>query len=216
MKYFLILFSCLSLLFSKATDTLYVEEITDERYLRYLDSVKAYEISYSVAKNVADTMKSILGNNSLDNYFLGRFTSDEVQSSGEYFYGFSTDVKVEPGKVNIDYRNMKNDARFPWKYLERQYKRLNAITIAPSGVMQGAELPNVYIYLPPSTTVIQQRVKRFTVIDPSIKFYVKDNGKTRISYIRKFYYSQVDGEHQKIDSIEKLDPIYQKRLVIEE
>lgn len=215
MKSILFLCSCFLILSSKAGDTLFVEDLNDARYLRYLDSVRAYEISYSVAKNVADTMRAVLGNNSLDNYFLGRFTSEEIQSSGEYFYSFSTDVKVEPGKVNIDYRNMKNDARFPWKYLERQYKRLNAITIAPSGVMQGAELPNVYIYLPPFTTVIKQRVKRFTVIDPSIKFYVKDNGKTRISYIRKFYYSQIEGEHQKIDSIEKLDPIYQKRIVEE-
>lgn len=196
-------------------DTLYVEKLEDPRLLRYLDSLKAYEISFSVASNVADTMRAILGNSSLDSYFLGGFTSNDVSSSDGYFYSFSTDVVVEPGKVNVDYKNMKNDSRFPWKYLERQYKRLNAILIQPSGVMQGAELPSVYVYRKPYTTVIQRRVRRYTVVDPSIKFFMKDNGKTRISYIRKFYYILVDGEHEKIDSIEKLDPITQKHLFVE-
>ncbi|MBK7150058.1 MAG: hypothetical protein IPH78_14940 [Bacteroidetes bacterium] len=41
---------------------------------------------------------------------------------------------------------MKSDSTFPWEYLESQYKRLNAIKIKPTRVMQGGELPDVYIY----------------------------------------------------------------------
>ncbi len=214
MKYITSICLLLTSLSSLGADTLYVDRPEHIRYQLYLDSMKAYEISFAVAKNVADTMRVTLGNNSLDDYFLGRFTSAEVGSTGDYFYNFSTEVNVEPGKVNVDYRNLKNDSRFPWKYLERQYKRLNAITILPSGVMQGAELPNVYIYLKPTTTVIPKKVKRYTVIDPAVKFLSNDNGKTHISYIRKFYYIQPDGERERIDSIEKLDPITQKHLFV--
>lgn len=207
MKYLAVLVSCFFFLSSKSADTLYVEDFKDERYLRFLDSMKAYEVSFSVAKNIADSVKSIIGSNALDDFFLGRFTSNGETSSGEYFYSFNTDIKVELGHVNSAYRGMKNEAKFPWKYLETQYKRLDALKILPSGVMTGAELPNVYIYLKPTTTVIYRKVRRYTVVDPSIKFFMKDNGKTKTAYIRKFYYIQIGNEHERIDSIEKLDPI---------
>lgn len=207
MKHLLLLLFCLFFVSSKSADTLYVEDMKDERYLRFLDSMKAYEISFSVAKNIADSVRSIIGSNALDDYFLGRFTSDVESSSSEYFYSFNTDIKVEIGHVNSVYKGMKNEAKFPWKYLETQYKRLDALKILPSGVMTGAELPNVYIYLQPTAIVIYQKVKRYTVIDPSVKFFMKDNGKTKTAYIRKFYYSQIGDGHERIDSIEKIDPI---------
>lgn len=194
-------------------DTLFVDNYQDERLLRYKDSMQGYNISYSIAKNMADTLKSILGDNGLDDYFLSMFRgSGDGSSSGGYFYDFVENAKVEIGHVNINYRNMKNDARFPWKYLETQYRRLDSIKVQPWGIMEGAELPNVYVYRKPSLTVIYKKVKRFTVVDYTIQFFQKDNGKTRVSYIRKFYYSEFDKVHQRIDSIEKLDPITLQRL----
>lgn len=213
MRYILLLVFFLLAINTKASDTLYVEDFKDPRLLEYQDSIKAYEISFSVAKNMADTIRALMGNNSLDDYFLGKFLSaGEVSSSGGYFYDFEENVKVEIGHVNGDYHGMKNEEKFPWKYLESQYRRLDSIKIQPWGVMSGGELPNVYVYAKPSRTIIFKKIKRFTVIDPTIRFFKKDDGKTRISYITKYYYSEFDKGHQTIDSIEKLDPIYQKHL----
>ena len=63
-------------LISKSSDTIWVEDIKDIRYLRYLDSLKAYETGYSAAKNMADSIKSTTGNSALDAYFLNRFNPD--------------------------------------------------------------------------------------------------------------------------------------------
>ena len=215
MKYLVVLLFCLCSVISKGgvNDTLFVDNYQDPRFLRYKDSMQGYNISYSIAKNMADTLKGILGDNGLDDYFLSKFTGNgEGSSSGGYFYDFVENANVEIGHVNINYRNMKNDARFPWKYLETQYRRLDSIKVQPWGIMEGAELPNVYVYRKPSLTVIFKKIKRFTVIDYTIQFFQKDNGKTRVSYIRKFYYSEFDKVHQRIDSIEKLDPITLQRL----
>jgi hypothetical protein len=92
------------------------------------------------------------------------------------------------------------------------YKRLDSLKVKPCGLLQGAELPDVYIYAKPQEVVIWKIVKRYTVIDPKIKFTTDKDGKTKISYITKYYYSQEKGGLQKIDSIEKLDPITKKRL----
>ena len=212
MKYLFLLFNFVFFISAKSADTLFVEDLKDVRLLHYLDSAKAYEIAYSVAKNIADSVSINTGSNQLDNYFLAQFTGNAETFSDQYFYSFNTDVKVELGHVNNAYKGMKNEGKFPWKYLEAQYKRLDAIKVLPCGVMQGAELPNVYVYCKPETTVIYRKVKRFTVVDRSIKFFMKDNGKTRVSYITKVYYSQTGDEHQKIDSVEKLDPIKHEHI----
>lgn len=212
MKYLSLVLAILFFSNVQSSDTLYVENSRDPRLLLYQDSIKAYEIGFSVAKNIADSVRSLSGNNSLDHFFLSRYIEMPDASSAGYFYEFHENVKVEIGHVNDSFHGMKSDTKFPWRFLELQDKRLDAIKIQPAGIMQGGELPNVYIYAKPSTTVIYRKVKRFTVIDPSIKFFMKDNGKTRVSYIVKYHYSQIGNEHQQTDSVEKLDPIKQQHL----
>ncbi len=207
MKYLALFLFSVCFMSAKSSDTLYLEDDKDIRYRLYLDSMKAYEIGYSVAKNLADSVRGMIGNNSLDPYFIGRYMPNGDALSGGYFYEIDEDVKVEIGHVNTAYHGMKNDTKIPWKYLEDQYKRLDAIKVQPSGIMQGGELPNVYVYAKPSLTVIVRNIKRFTVVDESIKFFMKGDGKTRVSYICKYYYSQEGFQHQKLDSVEKLDPI---------
>ena len=93
-----------------------------------------------------------------------------------------------------------------------QYKRLDSIKVQPCGIMQGAELPNVYVYCKPSVVIIYKKLKRFTVVDPTIRFFMSKDGKTKTSYITKLYYVEFDKVHQRIDSVEKLDPIYHKHI----
>ncbi|MFN8323363.1 MAG: hypothetical protein U0T74_11950 [Chitinophagales bacterium] len=212
MKYIVWFVFVLCALNSVAADTLYVEDFKDQRYLRYLDSAKAYEIGYSVARNIADTIKNRIGNNSLDAYFLGRYHTGNGTESDGYYYDYIENPQVEIGHVNVSFKGIKNDSLVPWQYVELQYKRLDALKVKPQGLIQGAELPNVYVYAKPGTVVIYQKVMRYTVIDPAIKFFKKDDGKTKVSYILKYYYSKVNNGHEQIDSIEKLDPIYQKHI----
>ncbi len=211
MKYVLAVIFCALSLFSKSADTIYVENKRDPRYLEYLDSINAYNISYSVAKNIADSVRGMLGSNALDAYFLSEFTGSPERSIG-YFYEIELNMPVTIGHVNSLYKGMKNEARFPWKYLESQYRRLDSIKLQPRGVIQGAELPNVYVYHKPSTTVIYQSVSRYTVVGQIIKFAVSDGGKTKTPYIEKVYYSIINKGHPQIDSIEKLDPMTKKHV----
>lgn len=104
MKYFVCLMFGLCALNAVAADTLYVEDLKDQRYLRYLDSAKAYEISYSVARNIADTIKNRVGNNSLDAYFLGRFNTGTGTESDGYFYDYIENPQVEIGQVNVSFK----------------------------------------------------------------------------------------------------------------
>ena len=213
MKYLAFVILCILCLnaTARSIDTLYVESTRDVRYQRYLDSLEAYKIAYSVAKNVADSVKKIVGDNSYDHYFLSRFSADTGDFSGGYFFYFNQEDTVTIGHVNDSYHGMKNDARFPWKYLETEYKRLDSITVQPCGIMQGGELPNVYIYAKPKLVVIYHKVRRFTVLDTTIRFFQKSDGATKTSYITKLYYIN-DGVHQSIDSIEKLDPITHEHI----
>jgi hypothetical protein len=211
MKYVLAVIFCALSLFSKSADTIYVENKRDPRYLEYLDSINAYNISYSVAKNIADSVRGMLGSNALDAYFLSEFTGSSERSIG-YFYEIELNMPVTIGHVNSLYKGMKNEARFPWKYLESQYRRLDSIKLQPRGVIQGAELPNVYVYHKPSTTVIYHSVSRYTVVGQIIKFAVSDGGKTKTPYIEKVYYSIINKGHPQIDSIEKLDPMTKKHV----
>ncbi|HLP51317.1 MAG TPA: hypothetical protein VK154_10565 [Chitinophagales bacterium] len=211
MKYIVFLVLSLSYFTSQAQDTVYVENQRDPRYLEYLDSIRAYQISYSVAKNIADSVAGMLGSRTLDAYFLGAFTGSTERSEG-YYYDMERDMPVTIGHVNSIYRGMKNEEKFPWKYLESQYRRLDSIKLQPMGIMQGAELPNVYVYAKPHTTYIFRSVKRFTVVGQIIKFDMSDGGKTKKPYIEKLYYIQIDRGNPKVDSIEKLDPVTKKHL----
>lgn len=198
--------------YCSSNDTVFVEDAKDPRYLRYLDSLQAYKIAYSVAKNIADTIKIVTGDNSLDAYFLNNFAGNTDTLSSQYFYNLQRNEDVEIGHISDSYKGMKNEEKFPWEYLEQQYKRLDSIKIQPHLIMQGGELPNVYVYLLPKITVIHKVVKRFTVIDPTIHFYITNDGKTKTPYITKYYYIEVDKNNRKIDSIEKLDPIRHEHI----
>ncbi len=213
MKYIVLLVCCFFSTASKASyDTLFVDDMKDARYLRYKDSLDAYEIGYSVAKNISDTLKSMYGNKSLEGYFLGMYTPNTLISSNGYFFEYNTEPNVEIGHVNVEYHRMKNDSTFPWAFLENQYKRLNKIKIQPAGIMQGAELPDVFVYKKPEKPVVFKIVKRFTVVGQIIKFRMTNDGKTKTPYIEKVYYLEDIKKHQIIDSIEKLDPIFHKHL----
>ena len=78
--------------------------------------------------------------------------------------------------------------------------------------MQGAELPDVYVYTKPKQPVVFKVVKRFTVIGQIIKFSLSNGGKTKTPYIEKVYYIEDAFKHQIVDSIEKLDPIHHQHL----
>jgi hypothetical protein len=213
MKYIIasLLFS-LCLLGKASNDTIYVDNVSDYRYQRYLDSLEAYNISYSVAKNMADTVAKLMGNHNLDDYFFGRFSYESDTQSHGYFYFFEVGARIDVGHVSDTYRGMKIEDKFPWPYLEQQYKRLDSIRIQPWGVMQGGELPNVYIYRKPIIVVIHKKIKRFTMIDYTVQFERKGDGKTVESYIRKYYYSEYDKGRPRIDSIERLDPVTLKHI----
>ncbi len=212
-KYFLLLAACFFLTTAKSSsDTLFVEDYKDARYLRYKDSLEAYQIGYSVAKNISDTLKSMYGNKSLDGYFLSKYRTDIDASSNGYIFDYQENVSVEIGRVNVEYKRMRNDSTFPWAFLENQYKRLNDIKVQPCGIMTGAELPTVYVYAKPQTPVVFKVVKRFTVVGRTIKFRISDGGKTKTPYIEKVYYIEDARKHQIIDSIEKLDPVFHKHL----
>ena len=145
MKYLLLLTICVSSFVTKAADTLYVEDVNDARYKRYLDSLEAYKIGYSVAKSMADTVRKVIGNNTYDEYFLSRYERNQDPNTTAYFYNYEEGATVTIGNVARDYRNIKNDKRFPWEYLNTLYKRLDAIKIQPSGIMQGGEFTEVYV-----------------------------------------------------------------------
>lgn len=215
MKYiaFAIFFFLFTSAYTMPRDTIFVEEVSDPRYKRYLDSLHAYKISYSVAKNMADTVAKRMGNRNLDDYFLGRFSYESDTVSYGYFYFFETGVEMEIGHVSEGFKGMADEAKFPWTYLESQYKRLDSIKIQPWGVMQGGELPNVYIYRKPIQVIVYRKVRHFTMIDHTIQFS-SDDGKTKTSFIRKYYYNEIDKGRPRIDSIEKLDPLTQKRIGI--
>ena len=214
MKYIVVIVCCCCFLTAKSnrSDTTVVDDMKDVRYLNYKDSIQAYEIGYSVAKNIADTLKSMYGNVSLEGYFLNKYNTGSDTSSNGYFYDYNQNANVIIGHVNVEYRRMKNDSTFPWAFLENQYKRLNDIKIQPVGIMQGAELPDVYVYAKPKTTVVFKIVKRFTVVGQIIKFSLSNGGKTKTPYIEKVYYIEDAQKHQIIDSIEKLDPIKHEHL----
>ena len=203
---------CMFCIIGKSSDTLYIENFKDARLQLYLDSLKGYEIGFSVAKNVADSVRHKLGNNTLDPYFLSRYISTGESFSYGYFYDFNEDVPVVIGHVNDAFHGIKSDSIIPWQYVEAQYKRLDAIKVKPSGVIQGAELPHVYVYPKPAITVIYRKIKRYTVIDPSIKFLKREDGKTKVAYILKYNYIKEGDNHERIDSMEKLDPIKQEHL----
>lgn len=216
MKYLLLLLLTASSFITRAGDTLYVEDVNDGRYKRYLDSMEAFKIGYSVAKSMADTVRKVIGNNTYDEYFLSRYERNEDPNTSAYFYNYEQGATVTIGNVGNDYRNIKNDKRFPWEYLNTLYKKLDAIKIQPSGIMQGGELPEVYVYNKPAVTTIYVRVKRYTQVDTKTLFLSSKDGKTRVSYIRKFYFSKVGDGHQKIDSIQKLDPITRQPIFIDD
>lgn len=206
----LLLFSFSGLL-SVAGDTLFVETPKDARYKRYLDTLNAYQTGMSVAKNMSDTLSRIYRNTSYENYFLQKYRSPGDSITGGFFTVYQENPDVIIGHISDQYQ-ARNEVKFPWSYLRTQYKRLDTLVIAPCGLLQGAELPDVYIYPKPQQIVVVRYIKRYTVIDPSIKFLVGSDGKTKKAYINKFHYSQIFGEQQKIDSIEKLDPITQQHL----
>ncbi len=134
MRYTIVLIFCMLYGISRAGDTIYVEDAKDPRLLRYQDTMKAYNIGYSVAKNVADSVRRIVGDNTFTPYFLSRYMTGKDGFSASYFYTFVENEPVEIGHVNSNYHGMKSDARFPWKYLETQYKRLDSINVLPWGV----------------------------------------------------------------------------------
>lgn len=82
MKYIItsLLFS-LCLLGKASNDTIYVDAVSDYRYQRYLDSLEAYNISYSVAKNMADTVAKLMGNHNLDDYFLAALATKAIHKA---------------------------------------------------------------------------------------------------------------------------------------
>jgi hypothetical protein len=216
MKYVLLLAFCVSSFMAKSSDTLYVEDVNDARYLRYMDSLEAYKVGYAVALSMADTVRKAIGNNTYDEYFLSRYKNGRDPNTSAYFFNYEEGATVTVGNVGSDYRNIKSDKRFPWEYLNSLYKKLDAIKIQPHGIMQGGELPEVIVYNKPKTMVIYVRIKRYTQVDMTTQFLISKDGKTRTSYIRKFYFSKVGDGHQKIDSIQKLDPISKKPLFIED
>jgi len=193
---------------AKPGDTIYVENKMDIRYLRYLDSLQAYRISYSVAKNISDSIRVMLGNNSLDAYFLNGFAINPDTLSTAYYYDLHEKEKVDIGHISDTYKGLKDDGKIPWTYLVSQYKRLDSIKIHPSFIMQGGELPNVYVYIKPRMVVIHRVVRRFTVVGQIIKFSYSADGKTKTPYIEKYYYAEFEKGHVIVDSIEKLDPIH--------
>ena len=66
MKYIVFSVFCFCFTVTKAhSDTLFVDDYKDARYLRYKDSLQAYQIGYSVAKNMADTLASVYGYKSI-------------------------------------------------------------------------------------------------------------------------------------------------------
>jgi hypothetical protein len=208
MKYLLLLPACVFYLFAASQDTVYVEYNKDPRYLLYLDSVDAYETGYSVARNVADAVKNTLGSNALDDYFMGGYTSTLDSISPDYYYNFFKGVKIDIGHVNDQYVHMKDDPSFPWQYLEAQYKRLDKLRVQPWGIIQGGELPNVYVYAKPKYPVaVRKKERKFTVIGQVIKFAILGDGKTKTPYIEKVYYSQDINKRPVIDSIQKLNPV---------
>lgn len=211
MKYLVpLLFSFLSLL-SFAGDTIFVETPKDARYKRYLDTLNAYQTGMSVAKNMSDTLRRIYRNASYENYFLQKYRSPGDSIIGGFYTVYEENPDVIIGHISDQYQ-ARNEVKFPWSYLRTQYKRLDTLVIAPCGLLQGAELPDVYVYPKPQKVVVVRYIKRYTVVDPSIKFLIGSDGKTKKAYINKFHYSQIFGELQKIDSIEKLDPITQQHL----
>jgi hypothetical protein len=200
-------------LWGNSQDTVYVESNKDPRYLHYIDSLKAYETGYSVARNVADAVRTKLGSNALDDYFLGAYTSTLDSISPDYYYNYYKGVKIDIGHVNDQYVHMKDDSTFPWQYLEAQYKRLDTLRVQPSGILQGGELPNVYVYARPRfPVVVRKKERKFTVVGQTIKFTMSADGKTKVPYIEKVYYSQDANRHPIIDSIQKLDPVEHKLL----
>lgn len=211
-KYCLLLLLCVSCVeVVKSADTLFVQSAQDLRYQRYLDSITAYTTGYTVAKNMADTISHYVGNNALDAYFLSGFAIADSNTGG-YFFDFHENEPVQIGHISDEFHGMRNEAKFPWEYLDAQYKLLDKLRVEPMGVMMGAELPNVYVYRHPAITVVVRPVRKFTVIYPGIKFALDKDGKTKVSYILKYYFSQTGNELQQVDSIETLDPIYHKHI----
>ncbi len=214
MKYFLLFVFCVFYTGAvKSADTLYVQSAQDLRYQRYLDSMEAYTVGYSVAKHMADTISHFVGNDALDAYFLSGFDIADSNTDG-YFFDFHEDEPVQIGHISDEFHGMRNEEKFPWEYLDHQYKRLDKLRVEPKGVMMGAELPNVYVYWHPAITVVVRPVRKFTVIYPGIKFALDKDGKTKVSYILKYYFSQAGNELQQVDSIETLDPITRKHIVL--
>ncbi|MCW5908820.1 MAG: hypothetical protein KIS94_13235 [Chitinophagales bacterium] len=211
MKYLLLLACCFCILNAKPADTIIVEDPKDIRYLRYLDSLHAYNVGFAVAKSMADTIKKMYRNASYENYFLHKYRSNADSIPGGFFYVYELDPQVQLGRISEGYMG-RNEVKVPWGYMRVLYKRLDSLNVKPCGLLQGAELPDVYIYAKPQEVVVWKIIKRYTVVDPSIKFTTDKDGKTKVSYITKYYYSQEKGGFQKIDSIEKLDPITKKRL----
>ena len=205
LKPWLFLVAFLFCVIAKGTDTLYVESYKDERYLLYLDSLKAYETGYKVAKSIADSVRHMTGNSSYDSYFLRYYEPEKYPTTEGLFVFYEENPNIEPGHVS-------DQAKFLWTYVKKQYLILDQLKVAPVGVMQGAELPSVYIYKKPTIVTVVRIIKRYTVVDPSIKFLIGRDGKTKTSYIIKYHYSK-EGEHlQQIDSIEKLDPQTREHL----
>ena len=214
MKYFLVVIFCICSMASQAKvgDTVFVENKYEVRYLRYLDSLQAYRIAYSVAKNMADSIRAFTGSNALDGYFMNHFDRNYEGNAEGFIYDLKRGAHVDIGHVSDEFHGMKNDTKFPWGYLDNQYKRLDSIKIQPDAIMEGGELPNVYLYLKPITTVVYRAVKRFTVVGQIIKFSYSNDGKTKTPYIEKFYYAEFEKGHVVVDSVEKLDPIYHKHM----
>jgi hypothetical protein len=115
-KYYTILLCFVFLSEVRSQDTLFLATAKDPRYKLYLDSLQAYEIGYSVAKNICNKLKEINPQQSLDNYFLSKYEGRYDSSQG-YFYTYNERVDVDPGHMNIEYRYMKSDSTFPWEYL---------------------------------------------------------------------------------------------------
>lgn len=217
MKYlvYLLVFTA-SLLHSSAQagDTIYLEEPNDIRLQHYHDSLLAYTTGFAVAKAIADSVAAKRGDHQLDGYFLGRYAESMVSDEG-FFFDYNESPKLDLGHVHVPIKGIKSDPTMPWQFIETQYKRLDTLKVLPAAIIQGAELPNVYVYAPPANVVIYRKVRRYTVVDPSIKFYKKDDGKTKVSYILKYYYIKEENKHERIDSIQKLDPVTLKPVYLE-
>lgn len=199
-------------------DTLYVRG-NDSRYLKYLDSLYAYQTSLSVAKNVSDSIRKLIGNDTYTAFFMDGFSGKEP-SEADYVFELKRNVIIDLGKISIEYSGFKNADNFPWRYLYLQYRRLDSIKIQPYAVMQGGELPTVYIWKSPTIFVkslyycphLNEPVsKPYSCIYPQTRFIVKDDGKTRIPYVEQwFYHGKNFGE--TVDSILKLDPVTLSKL----